>query len=87
MNSLVFLLSTVVVALCICTLISAEIYAVHQVDVGDTAILPCLSNDDDHRFQYWEIGNDQIIGPWNSMNKSKYKYEVWSGRLIIKVIN
>jgi hypothetical protein len=56
-----------------------------QVDVGDTAILPCPSNDDNHRFQFWQLHGDQLVGPGNEVNKAKYKYEVLSGTLYIKV--
>lgn len=64
----------------------AENFRVHRVKAGETVVLPCFSNDDDHRFQYWEIGNDKIVGPWNIHNQNKYKYEVWSGKLVIKVL-
>lgn len=63
----------------------AENMRVHRVKAGETVVLPCFSNDDDHRFQYWEMGNDKIVGPWNKHNQNKYKYEVWSGKLIIQV--
>lgn len=58
---------------------------VQQVDVGDTAILPCPSNDDNHRFQFWQLQGDQVVGPGKEVNKAKYKYEVLSGTLYIKV--
>lgn len=58
---------------------------VQQVDVGDTAILHCPSNDDNHRFQFWQLQGDQVVGPGNEVNKAKYKYEVLSGTLYIKV--
>jgi len=58
---------------------------VQQVDVGGTAILPCPSNDDNHRFQFWQLKGDQVVGPGNEVNKAKYKYEVLSGALYIKV--
>lgn len=75
-----------VTALCL-SFGKTETVRVHRVKAGETVVLPCFSNDDDHRFQYWEIGNDKIVGPWNNHdhNQNKYKYEVWSGKLIIKV--
>lgn len=58
---------------------------VKEVPVGGVAILDCPSNDDHHRFQYWETHNDKVIGPDNPYNEYKYKYEVLTGRLYIKV--
>lgn len=59
---------------------------VHEVPLGSVAILPCPSNEDAlHRFQYWQVGEDHVIGPGNPFNERKYHYEVWSGRLFIKV--
>ena len=63
----------------------ASQYLVQEVNVGNTAVLPCLSNDDNHRFQYWELQGNQVIGPENLINKAKYKYEVLTGKLYIKV--
>lgn len=60
---------------------------VQQVDVGDTAILPCPSNDDNHRFQFWQLQGDKVVGPGNEVNKAKYKYEVLSGTLYIKSVS
>lgn len=57
----------------------------HEVNVGGTAKLPCLSNDKDHRFQYWQLVNDEIIGPWNNWQGHKFKYEVSTGELTIQV--
>lgn len=58
---------------------------VQEVDVGSTAVLPCHSNDDHHRFQFWELEGNQLIGPGNEVDTSKYKFEVLSGTLYIKV--
>lgn len=58
---------------------------VHKAKVGETTVLPCPSDDKLYRFQYWQLKNDEIIGPWNNNEGSKLRYEVWSGRLIIKV--
>ncbi|KAK6626222.1 hypothetical protein RUM43_006529 [Polyplax serrata] len=60
----------------------AESVVVQTVKSGETAILPCPSDDKIHRFQYWLLKNDMTIGPWNSSNT--FRYEVWSGQLIIK---
>lgn len=56
-----------------------------EVKVGETAVLPCPSDDDQHRFQYWKLDSDVIIGPGAELDKHKYKYEVWSGKLFVKV--
>ncbi|PSN43191.1 hypothetical protein C0J52_11304 [Blattella germanica] len=61
-------------------------YLVQEVNVGNTAVLPCPSNDDYHRFQYWELEGNQVIGPENKINPTKYKYEVLSGKLYIKTV-
>lgn len=58
---------------------------VQEVDVGSTAVLLCHSNDDHHRFQFWELEGNHLIGPGNEVDTSKYKFEVLSGTLYIKV--
>jgi len=59
---------------------------VHEVASGSLAILPCPSSEDaQHRFQYWQIKDGDVIGPGNPYNGNKYHYEVWSGRLFIRV--
>jgi hypothetical protein len=60
-------------------------FMVQEVNVGSTAVLPCPSNDDNHRFQFWQLQGDQVLGPGNAVNRAKYKYEVLSGTLYIKV--
>lgn len=63
----------------------AEGLVVHRVKFGEIAILPCPSDDKLHRFQYWLLKNDEVVGPWNNGENHKYRYEVWSGRLLITV--
>jgi hypothetical protein len=58
---------------------------VQEVNVGSTAILPCRSNDDHHRFQFWELEGNHLLGPGNTVDTAKYKFEVLSGTLYIKV--
>lgn len=60
-------------------------YSVVEVAPGDTAILQCPSNDEHHRFQFWWMKPDQIIGPGTALNSDKFKYEVLTGTLFIKV--
>lgn len=60
--------------------------SIHEVNVGETAKIICPSNDDDHLFQYWSLkGYEELLGPRNKINERKYKYEVLSGTLFIKV--
>lgn len=56
-----------------------------EVSIGETAKLHCPSNDDNHRFQFWQLKSNEILGPGNKINERKYKYEVLSGTLYIKV--
>lgn len=56
-----------------------------EVSAGETAKLHCPSNDDNHRFQFWQLKSNQILGPGNRIDEHKYKYEVLSGTLYIKV--
>lgn len=57
-----------------------------EAQEGTTVTLPCPSNDDDHRFLFWQLDNDEVIGPLNPVSdRTKYKYEVLSGDLYIKV--
>uniref|UniRef100_A0A8D8U7N8 Ig-like domain-containing protein n=2 Tax=Cacopsylla melanoneura TaxID=428564 RepID=A0A8D8U7N8_9HEMI len=60
---------------------------VQEVSLGDMAILRCPSNDDNHRFQFWELSTRDIIGPGNNVDKQKYKYEVLTGTLYIKGVS
>lgn len=53
---------------------------------GSTVILKCMSNDNAHNFQYWHLVNKGlIIGPANYFDNAKFKYEILSGNLTIKV--
>lgn len=56
-----------------------------EVAPGETAVLQCPSNDEQHRFQFWWMKPDQIIGPGTALNSDKFKYEVLTGTLYIKV--
>jgi hypothetical protein len=58
---------------------------VQEANVGSTAVLPCRSNDDHHRFQFWELEGNQLFGPGNAADTAKYKFEVLTGTLYIKV--
>lgn len=58
---------------------------VKEVAAGGMAILDCHSNDDHHRFAYWQLHDDKVVGPGNAYDDFKYKYEVLTGRLFIKV--
>ncbi|KAL1459251.1 hypothetical protein WDU94_011256 [Cyamophila willieti] len=60
---------------------------VQEVPLGEMAILRCPSNDDNHRFQFWELSTKDIIGPGNNLDKQKYKYEVLTGTLYIKGVS
>ncbi|XP_047121605.1 uncharacterized protein LOC124805167 [Schistocerca piceifrons] len=60
---------------------------VQEVGVGDIAVLPCPSNDDNHRFQFWQLTGNEVIGPGNTINREKYKYEVLSGTLYIRGVS
>lgn len=60
-------------------------HTIIEVSPGDTAVLQCPSNDEHHRFQFWWMKPDQIIGPGTAPNSDKFKYEVLTGTLYIKV--
>ena len=60
--------------------------SVTEVPAGQLAELPCLSSDDQHRFMFWQVTDDVIIGPGNTIDENKYNYEVLTGKLLIKVI-
>lgn len=64
---------------------ASGITMVQEVPLGEMAILRCPSNDDQHRFQFWELSTKDIIGPGNNVDQQKYKYEVLTGTLYIKV--
>lgn len=67
--------------------IGVQAIVVQEVALGETVVLVCPSNDDNHRFQFWQLQTNKIIGPGNSPDKSKYKYEVLTGNLTIKDIS
>ncbi|XP_072153798.1 uncharacterized protein [Bemisia tabaci] len=60
---------------------------VKEAAVGEVAVLPCPSNDSEHRFQFWQINEDLIIGPGNALDHHKYKYDVLTGTLTIKGVS
>ncbi|XP_050526485.1 uncharacterized protein LOC126897095 isoform X2 [Daktulosphaira vitifoliae] len=57
-----------------------------EVAPGDTAILQCPSNDDEHRFQFWWFKPNIMIGPGHDIGHSKFRYEVLTGTLFIKEV-
>ncbi|KAJ3619603.1 hypothetical protein MTP99_005271 [Tenebrio molitor] len=59
-----------------------------QVPVGETVTLMCQSNDENHNFFYWYLNEKNIIvGPSNTYDIGKFKYEVLSGNLTIKAVS
>ncbi|XP_015184979.1 PREDICTED: uncharacterized protein LOC107070932 isoform X1 [Polistes dominula] len=61
---------------------------VEEVAVGHLAQLPCQSNDDQHRFMFWQLTDDsRIIGPGNPIDVNKYNYEVLTGTLYIRGVS
>ncbi|VVC90227.1 unnamed protein product [Leptidea sinapis] len=56
---------------------------IKEVPVGTKAVLNCVSNDFNHNFMFWLFDKNKIIGPGNTYDERKYKYEVLSGRLHI----
>jgi len=64
---------------------TANDITVKEVTAGHLAELPCLSIDEDHRFLFWQFGNNDVIGPGNPLNEKKYNYEVLTGTLQIRV--
>ncbi|XP_013185884.2 uncharacterized protein LOC106131344 isoform X2 [Amyelois transitella] len=61
---------------------------VMKVSAGDTATLQCVSNDYNHNFMFWVLGDKKVIGPSNDYeyDRNKYKYEVLSGNLKIHAV-
>lgn len=84
MVDLVPLLHTLVLAAVIP--LSQTVTIVKEVNLGELAVIHCPSNDDNHRFQFWQLQRENIvIGPTNIYNRDKYKYEVLTGKLLIRV--
>lgn len=53
---------------------------------GETVTLLCHSNDENHNFLYWHLnGKNIIIGPSNKYDIGKFRYEILSGNLTIRV--
>ncbi|KAK0086581.1 hypothetical protein PV325_002890 [Microctonus aethiopoides] len=64
------------------------IVTVTEVKAGHLAVLPCLSSDDNHRFMFWQLADDQgVIGPGNPLDQEKYNYEVLTGKLLIRGVS
>lgn len=79
---ILFLLSLIV------TNYEADSVIVTEVRAGNLAELPCPSNDDRHRFMFWQLADENIIiGPGNPIDQEKYNYEVLTGKLLIRVRN
>lgn len=59
---------------------------VRTVPWGTNVVLKCQSNDKNHNFQYWHLVNKGlIIGPANQYDLAKFRYEILSGNLTIRV--
>lgn len=60
---------------------------IQEVQIGKNAVLHCPSNDENHNFMFWQLADAKrsVIGPGNEYNRSKYEYEILTGKLIIKV--
>lgn len=58
-----------------------------EVPYGENVVLQCHSNDKDHNFDFWVVENQQVvIGPSNTnYDIRKFKYEILSGNLTIRV--
>ncbi|XP_020280665.1 uncharacterized protein LOC109853201 [Pseudomyrmex gracilis] len=66
---------------------TASDVTVKEVSAGHLAELPCLSIDEHHRFMFWQLGDNDIIGPGNPLNEKKYNYEVLTGLLQIRGVS
>ena len=59
--------------------------AVLEVLAGKTASIKCPSNDANHRFMFWHLNGKELLAPGDNINARKYKYDVLTGTLLIKV--
>lgn len=78
----------VMLSVALCALLlpaSLALVMVKEVPAGAIAILECPSNDEHHRFSYWQTHDDTVVGPGNAYDDYKFKYEVLTGTLYIKV--
>ncbi|XP_029177656.1 uncharacterized protein LOC114945565 isoform X2 [Nylanderia fulva] len=66
---------------------ASDVISVKEVKAGHLAELPCLSIDEHHRFMFWQLGNNDVIGPGNPLNAKKYNYEVLTGTLQIRGVS
>ncbi|KAI5636671.1 immunoglobulin domain-containing protein [Phthorimaea operculella] len=60
---------------------------VTEVPAGSRVTLDCHSNDYNHNFLYWILGDNEVIGPGSRYDDRKYKYEVLSGKLHIDQVS
>lgn len=61
-------------------------FLVKEVLYGETVLLRCSSNVHNYNFEYWLFNNRKIvIGPSNYYDKLKYRYEILSGNLTVRV--
>ncbi|XP_044261714.1 uncharacterized protein LOC123009456 isoform X4 [Tribolium madens] len=59
-----------------------------EVPFGETVTLVCGSNDEDHTFFFWFVGEKNIfVGPSYQYDNAKFKYEVLSGNLTVKAVS
>lgn len=58
-----------------------------EAPYGENVVLQCRSNDKDHNFDFWVVESQQVaIGPSNTdYDIRKFKYEILSGNLTIRV--
>ncbi|KAJ8914961.1 hypothetical protein NQ315_002485 [Exocentrus adspersus] len=58
-----------------------------EVYYGETVLLQCKSNVNNYNFDYW-VFNDRkvVIGPSNSYDRLKYRYEILSGNLTVRAV-
>lgn len=61
--------------------------SVARAVAGQQATLLCRSNDDNHRFMFWKVidNNNNIVGPDSFFDTDKYNYQVLTGKLFIWV--
>ncbi|KAG8040225.1 hypothetical protein G9C98_000795 [Cotesia typhae] len=59
--------------------------SVARAVAGQQATLLCRSNDDNHRFMFWKVidNNNNIVGPDSFFDANKYNYQVLTGKLFI----
>ncbi|KAJ8985614.1 hypothetical protein NQ317_015107 [Molorchus minor] len=66
-------------------LIGPEGLLIKEVPYGESVLLKCRSNEGRYNFNYWMFSRGSVvIGPSNTYDKSKYRYEILSGNLTIR---